>query len=264
MKILFRKIGYWTYLKEKISSFFITNNLARLSKQNELKDYFNLLSVKKNEKLHKLHYEINIIRNDIKRDSNDYDYGQGYFYQSVPVVNITGYRNTEERVKKINLSKRLYGKKVLDIGSNVGAILFQVRHNINHGVGIERSPYLIKKSNLIKTYLNATNIDFINTSFEEFLYPKKFDVILSLANHNTIDGNTQFTIKEYFEKIYFLLSENGTVIFESHPASIEKKADLDKVISTIDIFFNIVEKLNIQFDGFLDKNRTHLILEKKN
>ena len=56
---------------------------------------------------------------------------------------------------------------------------------------------------------------FINSRFEDFEPNHNYDVIFSLANDETIDGNTKFTFEEYIQKIYNLLNENGLLIFET-------------------------------------------------
>ena len=138
--ILFEKIHFSRLIKETLKLFFIKSNLQRLSKSNELKDYKNLLA-KKDSRLNNLNYMINVIRLDQQRSYKSYDYGQGYFYQSIPDVEISGYRDTELRVEELSLKEITKNKSVLDIGSNAGAILFNLRNLIKLGVGVENNSF---------------------------------------------------------------------------------------------------------------------------
>ena len=46
-------------------------------------------------------------------------------------------------------------------------------------------------------------MDLFASRFEDFKITKKYDIIFSLANDDTIDGNTEFTFHEYEElKLY--------------------------------------------------------------
>jgi hypothetical protein len=63
--------------------------------------------------------------------------------------------------------------------------------------------------------LNIGNVDFFTSRFEDFSTNKKYDVIFSLANDDTIDGNTEFSFNEYVRKIKSLLNKNGHLMFET-------------------------------------------------
>lgn len=133
---------------------------------------------------------------------------------------------------------------------------------IEKGTGVELNPYLVATGKKVQNYLDVNNIDFISSSFEDYNpTEQKFDVILSLANHSTYDGNTKQPLDSYFQKIANLLIEDGELIFESHPPQIEPK--LEQTISIIEKYFAIEEKPQVNLSSFLDKNRTYLIARKK-
>ena len=177
----------------------------------------------------------------------------------------TGYRNTTLRIEQLDLKNILKNKSILDIGSNTGAILFNLRNVIKSGVGVENNPHLIKICNLIKSFLDADKISFVEESFENYNTTHKFDVVLSFANHKTFDGNTKHTFFEYFQKIRSLINDDGQLIFESHPPEIETQTQYNEVLKNIGLFFKIREIPNVVLPGFLDKNRKYLIcLPKKN
>ena len=241
----------------------IPDSLKRLSAQNELKDYRVMLSMS-DPKFWELHEQLEKIRLEIKDKYRSYDYGNGYYYQSMKTINISGYRNTEERIQRLNLENRVNGKTVLDIGTNAGFILLSLSKEISSGVGVEFNPYLVKTGKAVQRYLGVDNIEFVSNSFEDYQpLGQLFDVILSLANHSTYDNNTRQSLDDYFKKSSSLLQKNGELIFESHPPQIEPKEKLEETLSAIGKYFIIEEKTTFNMKGFLDKNRTYVFAKKK-
>jgi SAM-dependent methyltransferase len=138
------------------------------------------------------------------------------FYQGFDEIGINGCRSTEKRFERYNITKYLSKNKLaLDIGCNCGFFSIFASRCLKQITGIEINPYLIKIANETKRFMNITNSVFNDTSFEDFESKEKYDIIFSLANDETIDGNTKFTFKEYIQKIYGLLTEHGFLIFET-------------------------------------------------
>jgi SAM-dependent methyltransferase len=241
----------------------LNNKLLKLiSKINQFNDYAALLNLKDNDLL-ELHKKLKIIRIKSK-NYNSYDYGNFYYYQSFKKIQISGFRNTEERIQKLNIENIIKNKSILDIGSNSGFLLLSIANDIRDGYGIDINPYLVETSNTVKSYLNIDNVNFVSSPFESMEFgEKKFEVVLSLANHDTFDMNTKYSLDEYFKKINNLLFNGGILIFESHPESYEPKIKLEKCISIIEKYFYITDKPNIEMSTFMDKNRSYLIAEKK-
>ena len=137
----------------------------------------------------------------------------GGFYQGLDEIKITGSRSSEKRFEEYEILEYLSkDKSVLDIGSNCGFFSIYVSKFVDKIFGVEINPYLIAISNDVKNYLNIKNANFVNSSFEEFKFDKKFDMIFSFANDSTIDGNTKFNFSEYIEKIVSLLKEDECII----------------------------------------------------
>lgn len=250
-------------LTKKLKALFIPNSLKRLSAKNELNDYTAMLK-EQDQLLWGLHSRLENIRHDINEHYHSYDYGNGYYYQSLKALNISGYRSTEERIEQLDLKNKVKGKSVLDIGSNTGFVLLSIAENIKNGVGVELNKFLVETSNEVKNYLGVTNVEFIPASFEDYNpTDEKFDVVLSLANHSTFDGNTKQNIDDYFKKVAALLNHDGMLIFESHPPQIEPKIKLEVTLAIIDEYFDVEEKPSVSMKGFLDKNRTYVIGRKK-
>jgi 2-polyprenyl-3-methyl-5-hydroxy-6-metoxy-1,4-benzoquinol methylase len=138
------------------------------------------------------------------------------FYQGFDEIRINGCRSTEKRFERYNIEDYLsINKTALDIGCNCGFFTIFASRHLKEITGIEINPYLVKIANETKKFLNIKNSEFSDISFENFKTDKKYDIIFSLANDETIDGNTKFTFKEYISKIYELLNNKGILVFET-------------------------------------------------
>lgn len=261
---LFQKPNFLSIFKLYFYIIFSSSNLLKLALRMRLKDKRNLQM--SNSALENLHKSLERVRNQSIKEYPHYDYGSGYNYQSFEELNLSGYRSTEKRVSALNLNQRLQGKRVLDIGSNMGSILFSVRDYIKSGLGVEINEFLVEQSDLISSYLNSNKkLKFICTPFENLSKNEySFDVILSLANHSTYDGNTKQSLDSYFSKIHELLADDGQLIFESHPPEIESYDNLKKTSDLIKKYFSTTKIEVNDLDGFLDKNRTYYVCKKLN
>lgn len=245
----------------KLKTFLIADSLSRLSARNELNDFKQVLDSADDE-LWELHRDLESIRHDLKANYESYDYGCGYYYQSFPAIKVSGFRNTGSRVSELDLDRRVEGKRVLDIGSNTGFLLLSLADKIQSGVGVEFNPFLVAAANRVALHMDTKNIHFIASSFENF-GGELFDIVFSLANHCTYDGNTKHSTDEYFSKIAEHLAIGGQLIFESHPPKIEPKDKLDKTVGVIEKYFDITEQPRVEMSGFLDKERHYIVAVKK-
>ena len=203
-----------------------------------------------------------ILQNSSKKD-NLYDYGEGMFNQSMPPIKLNGLRDTKKRIKKLRLDYYLQDKTVLDIGTNIGAIPLSVKKNFKEFVGIDHNSDVIDIANKVRDYLDIKNIKFICGDFIKHKFVKKFEVILSLANHSTFDKGINDT-NYYFEKVSKILEEKGILILESHSPLYEKVSSYLNLVETLQDNFDIIEKDNYEFGNYYDKNRKFHILIKKN
>ena len=169
------------------------------------------------DKLVKLHEKLYGFIDEQNKNWNSFVYAkENGFYQGFDEIEISGCRSTEKRFEKYKILNYLSKSKTgLDIGCNSGFFTIYVSRFLKNITGIEINPYLVKIADETKSFLKTGNIDFVNSSFEEFELKKKYDIIFSLANDETIDGNTRFTFNEYISKVYELLNEDGHVIFET-------------------------------------------------
>lgn len=204
-----------------------------------------------------------LISNKKKNKSNLYDYGEGFFYQSVPFINLKGLRDTEKRIKKLELKKYCKNKIILDIGTNIGAVPLSLEKNFKKIIAIDHSHETISTGSEIKNFLQLKNIEFVCDDFLSYDFTTKFETILSLANHSTFDQGIKDT-KKYFEKILNLLEKDGILVLESHSPLYEKKESFLKLVDQLKDSFKILETGEYEFGNFFDRGRTYCIMRKMN
>ena len=219
-----------------------------------------------NNKFERLHEKLTGYINEQKLNWDSFVYAKDNgFYQGFAEIGIDGCRPTEKRFDryKINdyLSRNFRG---LDIGCNCGFFTIFTSRYLKHIIGVEINPYLIKIADETKDFLNITNSTFLNSSFEDYNTNEKFDVIFSLANDETIDGNTKFTFKEYISKIYELLTENGLLMFETvAPDTFEPRLFIPK-LEFLKEKFTILEDRMVKTEYPINvPERRFLILKKR-
>ena len=180
-----------------------------------------------NDKLNFLHKKLFECIDAQEKNWDSFIYAQEKkFYQGFDEIGVDGCRSTERRFNEYNILRYLSKEKnALDIGSNCGFFTLYASRFLKSIEGVEINPYLVRISNYAKEYLGIKNSEFHNLSFESFKSEKKYDVIFSFANDETIDGNTKFNFCEYIMKISSLLKNDGLLIFESQTidAAIPKK-----------------------------------------
>ena len=76
-----------------------------------------------------------ILRNKEKIDT--YDYGESFFYQSMPCINLNGLRNTNKRINILKINKYIESKTILDIGTNIGGIILNIKQTYREALGID-------------------------------------------------------------------------------------------------------------------------------
>ena len=98
-----------------------------------------------------------------------------------------GQRQPDERLKKVDYDFK--GKVVVDLGCNIGGMLFAVQKEIKAGIGFDVDCKCINAANLIKRYNQADNLDFFvfdidNEPFEmldDLILPKHIDICFLLS-----------------------------------------------------------------------------------
>jgi len=122
----------------------------------------------------------------------------------------------------MQLSKLLSGKKVLGIRCNTGFLTLSVPNCCISVTGFVPAEHLINIAKEIAQYLYVKNALFEVNSFEHFNSTDLYEIVLSFANHSTLDGNTQQSLSSYFDKCLTLIKPGGLFLIESHPPEHEK------------------------------------------
>src|SRR3989344_2525431 len=232
------------------------SSARRISLVNRLHDY---VGFKGNSNLFNLHRKINNRLSTFSESWSSHDYGEGYFYQSFDAVGISGLRDTRARIEEMNIRNLVVDKSVIDIGCNAGFVSLAVADMARQVIGVDIHPGLIDIGILVQKYLQLNNVQLTASSFENFVVQEPVDVVLSLANHSTYDGNTRQSVKDYFGKCQLLLKPGGCMLFESHHPQYESKESLEKVCEVMKDFFTIHERMSLQRGTFFDRGRTFIV-----
>ena len=142
-------------------------------------------------------------------------YEDNYFYQGYEVFGIRGAKPTIFRLNQYSDLELPPKSKILDIGSNVGFLDLHLSSLGFNVTGIEINPVLVTAANCFKAKIGA-NTNFICSDFLEYNFKDRFEVVLSLSNHQTTDGNLKIDFNAYIAKVHSLLKTNGIFVFESH------------------------------------------------
>jgi SAM-dependent methyltransferase len=230
----------------------------RLSLFNRQRDYALLA---KRPDLLALHREMDRQLADAAREWPSHDYGEGYFYQSLDLVGVTGLRDTRGRVEAMALADLVRGRSVLEIGCNTGFVALSVADAARSVLGFDNNPFLIAVAAAAAAHLGIANVTFSVSSFEEFSAAEPFEVVLSFANHSTYDGNTKHSVVEYFTRCRDLLRPGGLLLFESHTPAYEGDG-LAGVLATLRELFSVESERVLDYGGFLDRGRTFVVARR--
>jgi hypothetical protein len=144
-------------------------------------------------------------------------YCGGYAYQGLERIGISGCKPSGQRLAQYDIHEYLADHPtILDVGSNCGFFAVELSRHASMVHGIELNPYLNQLTACAASFLGVTNLRQVQQDFTTFWTQDRFDVVFSLSNHHTIDGNLALSFEEYVAKLYYLIAENGVLMFESH------------------------------------------------
>ncbi len=177
-----------------------------------------------------------------------HSYASGYFYQGFKAVGITGKRSTEERYIEYEMDSWLSPQNnVLEVGANSG--FFSIKMVLEKGCfvdAVELNPYLVEIGKLTADYFKVQDkISFFQENFLSFKAKKKYDVILSFANHYTTDGNLRVELISYFKLLRSFLVDDGLLLFESHQKDCDSQEFL-YAMKNIDENFRVIKSKHIE------------------
>ncbi|WP_340153098.1 class I SAM-dependent methyltransferase [uncultured Marivirga sp.] len=198
-------------------------------------------SVANDSSLKKLHEQLDELKVAQLQSWNSFVYCEGYYYQGYKRIGIHGIKPTEPRMENYDIANYLSkDKTVLDIGSNAGWLACYLAEYSKEVEGIELNPYLVKMGEATAKFLNISNVNFIEGDFTKFEFENKYDIVFSLSNHFTIDGNLNIGFESYISKIFNVLNNGGILFFESHNIYGDDK-DLDLKFEIASKYFKLVK-----------------------
>jgi cyclopropane fatty-acyl-phospholipid synthase-like methyltransferase len=238
-----------------LDAVFTKNKIRRLSMVNRMRDYLRLAS---SPSLLPLHAELNRSLYESAAQYDGYDYGEGYFYQSMAELGISGLRDTDARVDAMTLRERLSGLTVLEIGCNAGFLANIIASVARSITCLDTNSHLIDIARTAARHSQKTNLTALPVAFEDFTSSEGFDAVLSFANHSTYDGNTRQSVEEYFLRCRSLLRPGGLFLFESHAPAYEGD-DIIEVCRLIETHFQLEHRSVLNYGTYLDRGRTFIV-----
>ncbi len=231
------------------------NRTRRLSMLNRLRDYVGLMSA---PALRALHADLNQRLCQAALEYDGYDYGEGYFYQGLAEIGVSGLRDTDARVEATALRQRLKGLDVLEIGCNAGFLANLVADVARSVTCLDINPHLVGIAGTVARHLGRSNLTPRVTAFEDFATGDRFDAVLSFANHSTFDGNTRQTVEAYLRRCRDFLRPDGLFLFESHSPAYEGEG-LAEVCRLIELLFHVEQRSVPNYGSYLDRGRTFIV-----
>ena len=251
----YERYSYRAVARFTFDAMLTRNRLRRLSLLNRQRDY---LALSGKPELLALHRRVHAHLLSQAVEWPSYDYGEGYFYQSLETVGVTGLRDTRARVEAMDLRTLVAGKRVLDVGCNSGFVALSVAEVATEVAGFDINPHLVQIAREAAVHMGLANTRFEARPFEGVSSSGTYDAVLSFANHSTYDGNTQQTIEQYFRKCGDLLVPGGLLLFESHAPDYEGEG-LAGVLEILGRLFTIRRQQTLSGGTFLDRGRTFVV-----
>lgn len=191
-------------------------------------------------------------------------YAGGYYYQGWSDIGIRGFRETNKRLKEYEIDNYLSpGKYALDIGCNNGFLALKIALKVKHVDAVDFNPFIVNMGREVQRVLGIKNVNFVIDDFSKMKLDKKYDLVFSLANHQTGDKNLNLSFIEHMERIHGILKEDGYLMFESHTPE-SKDPNFIRMIESITHLFLVEKKKRIpQYKLNYIGDRLFYVLAKK-
>jgi SAM-dependent methyltransferase len=207
----------------------------------------------------------------LQRHNWQRSYAADYPYQGMERLGISGIKPAEERLARYDIAQHLGATdRVLDIGSNNGFWALVLATTVAHVDGLEFNPYLVAIANLAKEHLGAHNASFIPADFVDYETSQTYDIVCSLANHCTIDGNLSMDFEQYIAKVFSLLKPGGFLFFESHnvfgpgAGGAGDDGDLDAKFDIAERYFRVLKyKMTPAYVPAFDIDKLFIVMRRR-
>ena len=207
----------------------------------------------------------------LQRQNWRHSYADDYPYQGLVRLAVGGVKPGEERLARYDIARFLHpAARVLDIGANNGFLSLAIAPQVRHIDAIEFNPYLCEMARIAARHLQVGNVEVGVGDFVEFRPSHRYDAVLSLANHCTIDGNLSMDFEAYVAKCYSALKPAGYLFFESHNVFGPGKGgagddgDLDLKFDIVERYFEVVRHRMIEcFVPAFDVDKLFVVLRRR-
>ncbi|MBI5547343.1 MAG: class I SAM-dependent methyltransferase [Deltaproteobacteria bacterium] len=198
-------------------------------------------------------------------------YTYNYYYQGFERIGIGGAKPSERRLEHYQILEYLKpSHRVLDIGSNCGFFALNLARYVASVEGIELNPHLNRIACDTRDWLGIRNATFRTADFVAEPLRESYDIVFSLSNHHTIDGNLSVGFGAYIQKIFDHMSPGGMLFFESHNVWGDGKlgpgddSDLDAKFDIAEQYFELVKHKMVRcFYPSADIDKLFIVLRRR-
>ncbi|WP_051304589.1 class I SAM-dependent methyltransferase [Chitinilyticum litopenaei] len=198
-------------------------------------------------------------------------YVAGYAYQGYERLGIAGAKPTQERLEAYGFLPWLRpDMSVLEIGCNNGFMALEMARYVQQVDAIEYNPYLVEIGRVAGEALGQRNVHFEVADFALWRPRQRYHVVLSFANHCTIDGNLAMDFEDFVAKLWQLTLEGGHVLFESHnvfgpgAGTAGDDGDLDRKFDVVERYFELLDsKMTRCFVPVHDVDKLFVVLRRR-
>lgn len=198
-------------------------------------------------------------------------YCSGYAYQGYERIGLAGVKPTEERLANYGFLPWLRaGMSVLEIGCNNGFMAIELARHVGRVDAVEYNPFLVEIGRTTAAAVGQHNVHYEVADFTTWQPRQRYDVVLSFANHCTIDGNLSVEFESFVAKLWQLVNDDGWLLFESHnvfgPGAGKPgdDGDLDAKFEVMERYFELVDsKMTRAFVPSQDIDKLFVVLRRR-
>lgn len=107
------------------------------------------------------------------------------------------------------------GMSVLEIGCNNSFMAIELARRAGLVDVVEYNPFLVKIGRITAAALGQDNVSFQVADFSNWMPGWCYDVVLSFANHCTIDGNLAVGFERFAAKLWCLTQDDAWLLLRA-------------------------------------------------